>query len=138
MSETLTYEVYIRRGQEWIVEFACECRETALNEARRLVDAHVSTAVKVIEERFSPDAEVATGATIFHVEREQARRRMSQPPSERPARVRPPGRKVSYEPPRRQSAWELLVQRLIVLILVVGGLSVGILFTLAHLLDRPI
>lgn len=136
MPEPLTYEVYIRRGQEWFVENASDCKETALEEAQRLYDAHVSTAVKVIEERFSADTGESSGATIFFVDRNRPPQRGARPTARaRPLRERPVGKAVNYKPKRVKAPAEIFLQRLTLLVLVAGGLTLSLLVSLAHLLD---
>ena len=137
MPDSLSYEVYIRRGDDWMVEFASECRETALDDAKQLFDARVATAVKVIEERFSPDTGEAHQATIFVVDRNRKTySRRASPAPKHSERLGPATRAISYKPNRTKTAWDLFIQRLTVLVLVVGGLCLGTLIGLAFLFDQ--
>lgn len=136
MSESLSYEVYIRRGDEWIVETVSKSRQSALGDAERLFEQHVAPAVKVVEDRYSSETGNAVSVTICHMDREpKARARTAAQSRSQPEFVERGPRIVNYKPGSSKRPWEILVQRLMILVVIVGGICIGTLVGVAFLMD---
>jgi hypothetical protein len=133
MPQHLTYEIHVLRGQDWIIESANECRQTAIYDARQLVETYVVPAAKVVEDRFSPDTGDAQQAVVFYLDRNEKTKPRDQVTfRSRPERVRTGPRQINYKKP---FTWERVVHRLMILVMVVGGICIGTLVGVAFLVD---
>jgi hypothetical protein len=59
-----SYEIYQRRGDDWVIVGASDVREDAMATAHAMVEAFPRSQVQVIEERYDP-ATTKTAATIL-------------------------------------------------------------------------
>lgn len=68
MSPTLTYELHVLRGQDWIIDRVYESRDDALREARALVAGNPQASVQLVEERFDPLTGNSQETVLFRVQ----------------------------------------------------------------------
>jgi hypothetical protein len=127
MSVTTSYEIYRKRGNDWVVVSVCADRDRALAQARRLGDEAPRTEVRVIEERFDPLANATSTSILLH--RNLPERQP--PPDQVPRR---PRKRAAPQPPA-PDPMSALVRTLVFLTLGLGGVSAAAVLGLAFAAD---
>jgi hypothetical protein len=68
MGPTLSYELHILRGGEWIIDRVYESRDDAYRDARAIVAANPQASLQLIEERFDPQSGNSQETAIFRAQ----------------------------------------------------------------------
>jgi hypothetical protein len=95
---TRSYEIYQKRGDDWMIIGASDAREDALAKAHSLIEAFPRSQVQVIEERFDPATARAAATIVFRGNRETLTAPPPRPRKPAPVRLPPP---PSPKPPER-------------------------------------
>ena len=136
IDQTLSYEVYVRQGKEWKLELVTKNRDTAIWEAKDIFQSKSISAVRVEEEGSSADSDEVNTKTILRLNRDL--KKSPKNPADDEAALKAKGRNLKikpYQTPSQNSSWNTFVFRLVGLVIVVGGIALGTLLTLAHLMD---
>ncbi len=128
MAKTISYEVYAYKAGNWVIDSVYDDKQQALHEAKVLLESRHLSGVKIIQESYDNENDKTSAMVIFNETKNVKKAKYRPKKAKQSARI-----STAKTTPRKRNAKKGDFSKSIIkLVLVLGGLTLGLVALAAY------